>query len=115
MHTFGDAKHRAGFRVEVDDFGQFFNQRFDNRLLVEFTQAAGWTGLAELQAVEQFVNIAVRLDVKTDMVGSGIDKGIYSDENVRPNEIWMAVKVFPDYVRWALLNQEEEGAWKGIL
>jgi len=46
---------------------------------------------------------------------SGIDKGIYSDENVRPNEIWMAVKVFPDYVRWALLNQEEEGAWKGIL
>lgn len=44
-----------------------------------------------------------------------IGKGIYSDENVRPNEIWMAVKVFPNYVRGALINQGAEGAWKGIL
>jgi len=32
-----------------------------------------------------------------------------------PNEIWMAVKVFPAYVRWALINQGEEDALKGIL
>ena len=43
------------------------------------------------------------------------DNRVYSDENVMPNEIWMAVKVFPDYARWALANQGAEDVWKGIL